>query len=97
METSFVTVMSFFAFHPLRVAGVLSLMLLPCFFTWHKKSARKWMAATASPWAWFAYTEATTSTTSNIRVDLTLLGPVYLFVAAVWLVVFIAGRSPRES
>ncbi len=97
METWFVNVLSLFAFHPIRVLLVLGFMLLPCFFSWHKKSARWLMAASEAPWAVFAYTEASFPTTSNIRVDLVLLGPVYLLGALVWLVVLIAGRSPRVA
>ena len=90
--------LSAFAFHPLRIMCVCVIMLLPCLFTRHKRSAKLAMAIATLPWLLFLYTEATTPTTSNIRADLAILGPIYLLSFIAWIAVFVAGvlhRSPQ--
>ncbi len=81
-----------FAWQPLRILCVLILMLLPCLFNWHKKSAKLIMAISALPWMLFLYTEASIPVSSNIRVDLAILGPIYLLSAIIWVVIFVAGK-----
>lgn len=72
-------------------------MLSPCLFTWHKKSYKLMMAISTLPWMLFLYTEATTPITSNIRVDLAILGPIYLLSFIAWFAIFITGVLHRKS
>jgi hypothetical protein len=81
-----------FAWQPLYILCVLVLMLLPCLFNWHKKFAKVLMTITILPWVLFMYTEATIPVSSNIRVDLAILGPIYLLSVIIWVIIFITGR-----
>lgn len=81
-----------FVWQPLHILCVLALMLFPCLFNWHKKLAKVMMTITALPWVLFMYTEATIPMSSNIRVDLAILGPIYLLSAITWVIIFIRGR-----
>lgn len=81
-----------FVWQPLYILCVLVLMLSPCLFNWHKKFAKVLMAIAVLPWVLFMYTEATIPVSSNIRVDLAILGPIYLLSAIIWVIIFIRGR-----
>lgn len=81
-----------FTWEPLRILCVLFFMLLPCLFNWHKKLTKVIMAIMALPWVLFMYTEATIPMSSNIRVDLAILGPIYLLSVIIWVIIFIRGR-----
>jgi len=81
-----------FVWQPLRILCVLVLMLLPCLLNWHKKLAKIIMAISALPWMLFLYTESTIPMLSSIRVDLAILGPIYLLSVIIWVIIFIRGR-----
>ena len=92
--------MKWFVLHPWRIALVMAVMLSPVVLPVRVRLSRRrrWlMSACVAPWVVFAYTEATTAVTSNIRVDLVLTVPVCTIALVVWVMLLASSRKKIQS
>lgn len=84
--------MMLLAFRPVPVFAVFIVMVLPSLLPWYGRRAKVAMLCFALPWLLFTYTEATIPTSANIRVDLAILGPVYLLCFIAWILTLVLFR-----
>jgi hypothetical protein len=90
MLETFGAIVSIFAFHPIRCAVVAALFTVALIAPGMSRRSRIVLGVVALGWWAFAILEWMTPVQANIRLDLVVLGPIFLMMAVLGLFCFIA-------